>query len=231
MVFAAAALGFITLFAQTLILASVKDRWEPILLAVWGVLELLAFRGRWLCRRAKASLRTKNLLRASLVLTGLAALLEIGLAVFTGLVYFKIIELDEQALQLIEEHLWLALLAPLVHLLSTILFLFYIRGLAIAIERSEYGTDAVAVVVAGGLIYLVLLPVILLLIWLFYYLKWIRWDVIRLLLQPHVIAGGFWLLALYPIILYYRLLTQLRNALLYMAETEEREKKHKRHGG
>ncbi len=173
-------------------------------------------------------MRAKNTLRASIALTGLAALLEIGLAVFTGLVFFKVIELDEATLQLVEKYLWVALLAPAVHLLSTILFLFYVRGMTIAIERSEYGTDAVAVVVTGVLIYLVLLPVVLLLIWFAYWLKLLKWDVIEMMLQPHFIAGAFWVLALYPVILYCRLLTQLRDALLYVVENEEREKKHKR---
>src|SRR5262249_11704397 len=86
MVFAAAALCFLILFIRWLLLPAVLDpRWDMATLGIWAFLDLMGFRGRWLCLRAKASLRAKNVLRSSLVLSGLGLLLEFGLAVFTSL--------------------------------------------------------------------------------------------------------------------------------------------------
>ncbi len=230
MVFAAAALAFLSVFAQALLEIMGYPPPGEVMLALWGLLDLLGFRGRWLCLRAKASLRAKQVLRASLVLSGLGMLVELGLAAFAGLVFFKAIQLDQPALDFIQEHFWLSQLAPLLHLLSTILFLFYIRGLAYAVERSDFGMDAMGVLVAAVVIYFLILPLIILLLWLSVYLRILRWAMLPLTMAGPAIAIGVVVLSLYPFILYCTLLTRMRDSLLYLVESEEREKKPKRHG-
>src|SRR5947209_7868242 len=64
-------------------------------LAVWSVLGLVGTYARWLCTRAKASLRTKWVLRLSMALSAATAMIEATVFVLLTLVLYGTLQVGE----------------------------------------------------------------------------------------------------------------------------------------
>jgi len=236
LIFTATAFGCMTYIAQMILRALVSEwRWRLIPLAVWGLLDFLALWGRWLCLRARASRQTKMILRSSMLLTGLSAIGELTFPILLSLIIYDITPLDPMIKRILQELDWLDLVVPLLWLASTLIFLFYLRGLAQATERTEFASDAVTLMVEALMIIAVIPLAVAGLVWLCDWMQVFRFHEMAAFLNIktlHQAWPGFMLaillLSIYPFIRYCNLLTQFRDALLRQAEAEESQKQRKK---
>jgi hypothetical protein len=231
LVFMATALGCLTYIAVIVLHGLVRDDvpWVLIPLGVWGLLDLLAFRGRWLCRPAKASRHAKAILTTTLVVTGLAAVVEILFPTFLALIIFKVLDLDKTVKAFFLGLLWLPLVVPLIWAATTSLYLFYLRGLAQAVELYEFGTDAVSLMLEAVVIFVLIPPFLVLILWLCTITGALQDSEVKAFQTWPAILLVVLFLGLYPFIRYSNLLTRFRDALLRQVAAEEESKKRKKH--
>jgi len=231
LLFIAAALSYLTFVAQVILLFVFPDdpRWLLIPLVVFALLDLLGLLGRLLCLKAKASRQAKMILRVSMLVTLLALLIDTVLAVAGSLLVFEAISANDFTHHVLGRLPYLALLSPLLSVLATVLFLFYIRGLGIALEHYEFGTDALGILMEALLIYLFVPLLVGEAVWGLYFTEVMsRATVLVLFSLPALLLAAF-ILGLYPFMRYCNLLTRMRDSILWQLDNEAALKPRRHH--
>jgi hypothetical protein len=194
---------------------------------LWVLAALAAFASRLCCRKVGASVRSKRTLTAA---TALAALsLAFNVLVETALVLDAVnVTPLERFPAPLHALVLLSWLAWLLDLSGTVLFLYYLRGVARAHDLYEFMRDPIEVIALALIVYLVLIP-----------FTWTAFIVLVMALGGAVsILGVFgavmlvglavplwylvmfvtFVLMLWPFVAYCRLLLRLREALQRVAQ-------------
>jgi hypothetical protein len=221
---------FVAAVMLMLLLPPSEYRWLLIPVGVYALLNLLSLRGRWLCLKARASRATKNILRLSIFLTFLAFLADATVATAGALEVFKVVPPNAYTPYALRFLQFLILLSPALSVLSTVLLLFYIRGLGVALERYEFGADAMGILVVAAVIYLVIPPFVVGLVWLSLFIRLLMWQEVAVFLGLPFLLLALLLLGLYPFIRYCNLLTRLRESILWQLDNENAFRHKRAHG-
>jgi hypothetical protein len=183
---------------------------------IWTLASLAELAGRLNCRKVGASVRAKRLLGVCILLSVLALLFNLALGTLFVLDVTGSFPLDKlgtrNAVWILTQLPWLSL--PLA-LLSTTLFLLYLRGMAQANELSEFVRDPIELIALALIVYLLLIP----LVWVALLLIVFAMGGTLLFLGTGVglIVGamiGSFVLMLWPFVRYCGMLLRLRETLL-----------------